>query len=1066
MSLEDFEYGRILGKGVFGSVLIVKRKEDNEIYAMKRVKIGGLTKKELENSFNEVRLLASLNHKNVIGYREAFYDQTSKTLNIVMEYADDGDLSTKIKQAIKRQIFFEESKIWSTLIQILEGLKYLHKSDIIHRDLKSANIFLTKKGGVKIGDLNVSKIIGKSMAFTQTGTPYYASPEIWNDYPYDYKCDIWSTGCIIYEMASLKMPFRGTSMQNLYNNVMKGVFEPIPSRYSNDLMDIISLILIKNPNKRPSAEELLNNRIILSKMEKLGMERNFWNNEDEKAMLMRTIKLPRNLNQMNQINFQLPRKNYKKDRYQNEMEMFQNDEYETAKNSFYHPVDKKNKNINKNKNIIHLNNLDNNKGIYIEPKQIKTIIEKKYIQNESNIIDINSKNNYLNNNKNNFNYNYNINRNSINRSKSTINNIRSNSKNKNSNSKKILISNNNKNNENVYTINYNKEKEVSKNNNYIINKKQEIYSPQQIISENKKFIIKNPNTESLRISTSNIFNSDTEKTNKIMTSINEPIKLIQNPNINNSNSNIYLNKEEKNIYVPISCINNGSSFVNNIFESQIQKILNKKINIPSTISSIQQQSRQKQNKYISNPSFDNILKNKKTKTIDSQKNKISNNKINNRCDNKSNNNNKNYKSKKITNREIIRNRSCKGIICNNNQLFDEENIVEEKIFKKKKKVKQNFVRRNISTDLLTRKNSSNNYSENIIRRNNSHIIDNNKNRTKENLSNNARLRKISENTNHKNNSHIIENNKYNIRENFSNNTRVRRIKKQLEDIIPPIEFENIFKNRLPSANNYNYRNKSKNNVNVKININNNYNYISSLNINNNNSKKNNNNHHQKNYNNENQYHKLQKNNKNLKNFNNKNGYYNNKRSMRPKSTSSITNNQKYPNENNYKPSISKISNIHQNQNMKNLTDISDNNNNLKKEENPYRYKDFYNLCYQKFIQYKMQKHNSSQKIINFNHNNEIQQNNNYKNDGRKIVYEKINVIQKKGEERKYIKGPTIIRNVGEGNFNNQCHRAIYRYQNLLKQSNDYSIQNLINKDFKDEKFGPRIILPKKLMMSN
>ena len=130
-------------------------------------------------------------------------------------------------------------------------------------------------------------------------------------------------------------------MQNLYNNVMKGVFEPIPSRYSNDLMDIISLILIKNPNKRPSAEELLNNRIILSKMEKLGMERNFWNNEDEKAMLMRTIKLPRNLNQMNQINFQLPRKNYKKDRYQNEMEMFQNDEYETAKNSFYHPVDKK-----------------------------------------------------------------------------------------------------------------------------------------------------------------------------------------------------------------------------------------------------------------------------------------------------------------------------------------------------------------------------------------------------------------------------------------------------------------------------------------------------------------------------------------------------------------------------------------------------------------------------------------------------------------------------------------------------------------------------------------------------
>ena len=180
MSLSDFEIGKELGKGAFGSVYLVKRKKDKKIYAMKQVKIIGLSKREKNNAFNEVRILSSLSHKNIIGYKEAFYDNNSETLNIVMEYADDGDLNSKIKEYLKKQKYFEEPIIWKTLIQILEGLKYLHKNCIIHRDLKSANIFLTKKGVIKIGDLNVSKIIkSMGMASTQTGTPYFASPEIW-----------------------------------------------------------------------------------------------------------------------------------------------------------------------------------------------------------------------------------------------------------------------------------------------------------------------------------------------------------------------------------------------------------------------------------------------------------------------------------------------------------------------------------------------------------------------------------------------------------------------------------------------------------------------------------------------------------------------------------------------------------------------------------------------------------------------------------------------------------------------------------------------------------------------
>lgn len=224
MSLKDFDIGRELGKGAFGSVAIVKRKEDGKTYAMKRVKISQLGTKERENALNEVRILASLSHPNIIGYKEAFFDEDSKTLNIVMEFADDGDLESKIQKNIKTRGSFQEKDLWSYLVQIVNGLKYLHDSKIMHRDLKCANIFMMKNGVIKLGDLNVSKIVKMGLAHTQTGTPYYASPEVWADKPYDYKSDIWSVGCVMYELCVLKPPFRGQSLEQLYRNVTRGKF--------------------------------------------------------------------------------------------------------------------------------------------------------------------------------------------------------------------------------------------------------------------------------------------------------------------------------------------------------------------------------------------------------------------------------------------------------------------------------------------------------------------------------------------------------------------------------------------------------------------------------------------------------------------------------------------------------------------------------------------------------------------------------------------------------------------------------------------------------------------------
>jgi len=94
--------------------------------------------------------------------------------------------------------------------------------NILHRDLKSANVFLSRNGTVKLGDMNVSKIAKKGLLLTQTGTPYYASPEVWRDQPYDNKSDIWSLGCVLYEMCALKPPFRADDMEGLFNKVCQG----------------------------------------------------------------------------------------------------------------------------------------------------------------------------------------------------------------------------------------------------------------------------------------------------------------------------------------------------------------------------------------------------------------------------------------------------------------------------------------------------------------------------------------------------------------------------------------------------------------------------------------------------------------------------------------------------------------------------------------------------------------------------------------------------------------------------------------------------------------------------
>ena len=392
-SLKDYKIGKIIGEGSFAYVSLVSRKSDNKIFAMKTSKIGNLSLKEKQSALNEIRILYSLDNPNIISYIDSFFDEESKTLNTVMEYAENGDLSKKILSLKKKNYHFTEKQIWKFTIQILLGMNYLHDNNIIHRDLKSANIFITKKGILKIGDLNISKFTLNGLARTQLGTPYYCSPEIWDDHAYDQKSDVWSVGCIIYELCTLNHPFKGNDIKELSFNIKKGYYEHISNYYSEDLKTLISYMLNVDPRKRFSSRELINCDIVKKKIDMLkndDISFIFKSNENKcNAHMIDTIRFPEDLND---INKKLPKKKKVKKNIENEMMM--NDEYETMKSNQFKNVSKEIKNEikneeKKNNNYNHNYFLDKNnnkeKQNYNNDYKIKKSIENGNNKNKFNM---------------------------------------------------------------------------------------------------------------------------------------------------------------------------------------------------------------------------------------------------------------------------------------------------------------------------------------------------------------------------------------------------------------------------------------------------------------------------------------------------------------------------------------------------------------------------------------------------------------------------------------------------------------------------------------------------------
>ena len=373
--MDDFQVISKLGEGAYSTVYKVKRIIDGNIYALKKVKILKLSEKEKENALNEVRILASIKSNFVVSYKEAFFDEKDNTLCIIMEFADSGDLYQKIVQHKKSAIFFEEYEIWRIFIQLVKGLKSLHDLKILHRDMKSANVFLFSNGSAKLGDLNVSKVVKKGLGYTQTGTPYYASPEVWKDKPYDNKSDVWSLGCVLYEMITLRPPFRAKNMEGLYQKVIKGQYNKIPEKFSDDLFKVVQFLLQVNPNKRPSCEEILNYPVVQKRIDyfkSLSNEGNDDNSEDK--FLLKTIHMPKNLLFLSD---KLPKPNYDK-------QLKINNNSEDLNNKNY-------RSFNNNKKDIEIENVRIKKPSKLAP--LAKIPEEKLINIDKN------KNNYDNNNK-------------------------------------------------------------------------------------------------------------------------------------------------------------------------------------------------------------------------------------------------------------------------------------------------------------------------------------------------------------------------------------------------------------------------------------------------------------------------------------------------------------------------------------------------------------------------------------------------------------------------------------------------------------------------------------------
>ncbi|KAG2493233.1 hypothetical protein HYH03_008649 [Edaphochlamys debaryana] len=261
MSSEDYAPIRQIGKGAFGTAHIVQHKVTGERFVLKRVRLARQSAKERQFSVRELLLLSNLRHRNVLDFKGCWVEGGCN-LCLLVELCESGDLFTQLR--LRGQgpagVHFSEEHLQEMAVQLLSAMAYLHRSCIVHRDLKSSNILITGEGCLKLADFGLSAVLGPDtggMTKTVVGTPNYMSPCVLQEKPYGAPNDIWGLGCVLYEVSALKPAFQAFNMAGLIKKVASGPLPQLPSCYSEQWRGLVRSMLTREPEARPTAAQLL-----------------------------------------------------------------------------------------------------------------------------------------------------------------------------------------------------------------------------------------------------------------------------------------------------------------------------------------------------------------------------------------------------------------------------------------------------------------------------------------------------------------------------------------------------------------------------------------------------------------------------------------------------------------------------------------------------------------------------------------------------------------------------------------------------------------------------------------